>query len=160
LPADVPCLPGSSLSTTQSGYDDPRGCQVSRWPFSSGHLWTRTIYCRLSRAGVACRYRPGVVPKVSCSIHLWIHNYLQYLRARCDAKPDNLDAGGARLRSQIKTELLINSWDPGILWTDFGVRADIIVSLLANMSRLHPKHTSIAFHIQFPKGRHLSAFIS
>ena len=47
---------------------------------------------------------------------------------RCDAKPDNLDAGNARLRNHKKTEFLINSWDPGTLWTDFGVHADIVVS--------------------------------
>jgi hypothetical protein len=27
-----------------------------------------------------------------------------------------------------KNEYLINNWDPGTLWTDFGVRADIVVS--------------------------------
>lgn len=73
LQADVPCLPGSRLSTTQSRYDDTGGCEVSRWPFSSRHLWTRTIYCRLSGTGVACCYHPGVVSEVSCSIHLWIN---------------------------------------------------------------------------------------
>ncbi|KAF8490678.1 hypothetical protein F5888DRAFT_1807962 [Russula emetica] len=57
---------------------------------------------------------------------VWLAAIVQGWCPKCDAKPDNLDAGGARLRSQIKTELLINSWDPGILWTDFGVRADII----------------------------------
>ena len=74
---------------------------------------------------------------------------------RCDAKPDNLDAGGARLRSQIKTEFLINNWEPGVLWTDFGVRADIVVSLLADMSFLRSEHTQIlAIHILLPTGRH------
>jgi hypothetical protein len=55
---------------------------------------------------------------------------------RCDAKPANLDAGGARSRSQRKTEFLIDNWDAGILWTDFGVRADIVVSLSAELSLL------------------------
>jgi len=71
---------------------------------------------------------------------------------RCDAKPDNLDAKGARLRSQIKTEYLINSWDSGILWTDFGVRADITVSLSVDMYLMHPEHISIAVHVRFPAG--------
>jgi hypothetical protein len=74
LQTDVPCMPGSSLSTTQSWYDDTRGCEVSRWPLSSRRLWTRPVYCRLSRAGVACCYRPGVVPEVRCSIHSQINN--------------------------------------------------------------------------------------
>jgi hypothetical protein len=76
LPADVPCLPGSRISTTQSRYDDAGGGEVSRWPFPPCHLWIGSIYCRLSRAGVACCYRPGVVSEVSCSTHLWISNLL------------------------------------------------------------------------------------
>lgn len=59
---------------------------------------------------------------------------------RCDANPENLDAGGARLRSQRKTEFLISNWDPGTLWTDFGVRADIVVSLPAEIYYLLPEH--------------------
>jgi hypothetical protein len=34
---------------------------------------------------------------------------------------------GARYHE--KTDFLIGTWDPGILWTDFGVRADIVVRL-------------------------------
>ena len=52
---------------------------------------------------------------------------------RCNAKPENLDAGNARLRSHEKTEFLINNWDAGTLWTDFGVHADIVVSLILNV---------------------------
>jgi hypothetical protein len=39
-----------------------------------------------------------------------------------------LDAGNARSRNQRKNEFLIENWDPGALWTDFGIRADITVS--------------------------------
>jgi hypothetical protein len=52
---------------------------------------------------------------------------------RCDAKPDNLDAGNARLRNRKKTKFLIDNWEPGTLWTDFGVRADIVVGLWCYM---------------------------
>lgn len=79
---------------------------------------------------------------------------------RCDAKPDNLDAGDAHLRSQIKTEFLVNNWNPGILWTDFGVRADIVVSLLADMSLPRPERAPIAIHIWFPARQHSRAFVS
>jgi hypothetical protein len=47
---------------------------------------------------------------------------------RYDAHPKNLDAAGAR-QTHAKTDFLISSWDPGTLWTDFGIRADIVVSL-------------------------------
>jgi hypothetical protein len=49
---------------------------------------------------------------------------------RSDTKPDNLDVGNSRLWNQIKTEFLINNWDPGTLWTDFGVHTDIVVRFL------------------------------
>jgi hypothetical protein len=53
---------------------------------------------------------------------------------RCDAHPKNLDAPGARRRTHAKTDFLISSWDPSTLWTDFGVRADIVVSLMYYVS--------------------------
>ena len=97
-------------------------------------------------------HRPRVVSEVSRSIYLQISVLLVCDSGRCDAKPDNLDAKGARLRSQIKTKFLINSWDSGILWTDFGVRADIVVSVLVNVSLLRPERTSTAIHVRFPAG--------
>ena len=48
---------------------------------------------------------------------------------RCDAHPKNLDAGGARQRNHEKMDFLIGAWDPGTLWDDFGIRADIVVGL-------------------------------
>ena len=56
------------------------------------------------------------------------------MECRCDANPDNLDAGGAISRSHIKTEVLIDNWDPNALWTDFGIRTDIVVSLSFSIS--------------------------
>jgi len=48
---------------------------------------------------------------------------------RCDAHPNDLDAEDTRRRSHQKTEFLINSFDPGVLWDDFGLRSDIEVCL-------------------------------
>ena len=48
---------------------------------------------------------------------------------RCDGHPDDLDADDTRRRSHQKTGFLINTFDPGILWDDFGVRSDIMVRL-------------------------------
>jgi hypothetical protein len=49
---------------------------------------------------------------------------------RCEAHPDDLDADGARLRTQTKTEALVMCFDPGILWDEYGIRADIVVRIL------------------------------
>ncbi|KAH9983602.1 hypothetical protein BJV74DRAFT_878857 [Russula compacta] len=47
---------------------------------------------------------------------VWLATIVQGWCLKCDACPDNLDA----------PDFLISAWDPGILWTDFGVCADIV----------------------------------
>ena len=47
---------------------------------------------------------------------------------RCEAKLENLDALGSHWQSHKKTRLLIEYFDPGILWKEFGIYADIKVS--------------------------------
>ena len=51
------------------------------------------------------------------------------LRHRCDAHPNDLDAEDTRRQSHQKTEFLINCFNPGVLWDDFGVRSDVVVCL-------------------------------
>lgn len=46
---------------------------------------------------------------------------------RCDAHPDSLDNPEARQRSHAKTDFLISSFSPGVLWDDYGIRADVTV---------------------------------
>ncbi|KAJ7175243.1 hypothetical protein C8R43DRAFT_1201966 [Mycena crocata] len=58
---------------------------------------------------------------------VWLAAIVQNWCPKCDAHPDNLDGGGARLRTQSKTEALIKCFDPGILWDEYGVRSDVIV---------------------------------
>ena len=48
--------------------------------------------------------------------------------SRCDAKPTNLDGPGSHRRSHEKTDFLIKTFDPGILWDDYGIKHDIVVS--------------------------------
>ncbi|KAJ7648519.1 hypothetical protein B0H17DRAFT_1215571 [Mycena rosella] len=48
------------------------------------------------------------------------------LVSQCDVLPDHLDDEGARLRTQTKTNTLIMCFDPGILWDDYGIHADIV----------------------------------
>ncbi|GLB38138.1 hypothetical protein LshimejAT787_0500030 [Lyophyllum shimeji] len=43
---------------------------------------------------------------------------------KCDARPDCLDDPALR-RSHAKTEFIISCFDPGILWTDYGIRTDV-----------------------------------
>jgi len=54
--------------------------------------------------------------------------HCNWLCGRCDAHPNNLDRGGAHWQNHEKTDFLIGVWDPGILWNDFGIQADIVVS--------------------------------
>ncbi|KAF8203408.1 hypothetical protein K438DRAFT_1964892 [Mycena galopus ATCC 62051] len=57
---------------------------------------------------------------------VWLAAIVQNWCPKCDAHPDRLDAAGARLRNKTKTEVLIECFDPGILWDDYGLRSDIV----------------------------------
>ncbi|KAJ7263263.1 hypothetical protein B0H12DRAFT_987572, partial [Mycena haematopus] len=45
---------------------------------------------------------------------------------RCDAKPHHLDTPGARRRTHKKTDFLITCFDPGTLWDEYGICADVV----------------------------------
>ncbi|KDR70757.1 hypothetical protein GALMADRAFT_214468 [Galerina marginata CBS 339.88] len=57
---------------------------------------------------------------------VWLAGNVYGWCPKCDARPENLDGPGSDRRSHEKTDLLINSFDPGILWDDFGIRNDIV----------------------------------
>ncbi|KAF7359961.1 hypothetical protein MVEN_00723000 [Mycena venus] len=83
---------------------------IARCP--DGH-WRRVIY--------------GIGPYIAdYPEQVWLAAIVQNWCPKCDAHPDNLDAEGARLRTRTKTEALIMCFDPGILWDDYGVRADVM----------------------------------
>ncbi|KAF7324273.1 C2H2-type domain-containing protein [Mycena venus] len=66
-------------------------------------------------------------PKLAKNIEqVWLAAVVQNWCPKCDARPDHLDTDSARLRTRTKTEALIECFDPGILWDDYGVRADIV----------------------------------
>lgn len=96
-----------------------------------------------------------VVPQVSIfpSQSVAILAWPTYDIHRCDANPKNLDADGANPRWQGKTNFLINTWDPGILWSDFGVRSDVLV-LFFFVSTTHCPHIHPleAIHSRLPPG--------
>ncbi|KAH9060394.1 hypothetical protein EDB83DRAFT_2292370 [Lactarius deliciosus] len=45
---------------------------------------------------------------------------------KCDALPTNLDGSRSHYRSHIKTDLLIKTFNPGVLWDDFGLQHNIV----------------------------------
>ena len=72
---------------------------------------------------------------------------------RCTAPPHDLDCEGSCKRSKAKMEFLIGAWEPGTIWTDFGVRADIVVrsyvpKILYQID--HSLHNFIAIHPWVP----------
>lgn len=56
-----------------------------------------------------------------------ISSSLFHMCSRCDALPKNLDGPGNHRRTHEKTDILINKFDPGILWDDYGIHHDIVV---------------------------------
>ena len=47
---------------------------------------------------------------------------------RCNARPKDLDKPGSHHRTHEKTDFLIQNFDPGLLWDEFGIHSDIVVS--------------------------------
>jgi len=78
----------------------------------------------------------GWCPKY-VTILLSVYSLRNHSISRCLAKPNFLDDASARRRTHEKTDFLINSFDPGILWDDFGIRSDVVVSIVV------PAHSSL-----------------
>ncbi|KDQ49560.1 hypothetical protein JAAARDRAFT_186918 [Jaapia argillacea MUCL 33604] len=57
---------------------------------------------------------------------VWLCAIVQGWCPKCNARPEDLDNPSARRRTAAKTEYYINTFDPGILWDDFGIRADVV----------------------------------
>ncbi|KAF8903656.1 hypothetical protein CPB84DRAFT_1845636 [Gymnopilus junonius] len=57
---------------------------------------------------------------------VWLGGIVSNWCPKCDAMPDDLDKPGSHHRSHEKTDLLIKTFDPGILWDEFGIRNDIV----------------------------------
>ncbi len=48
---------------------------------------------------------------------------------RCDAKPNDLDNPESHQRCHEKTDFMIKNFDPGILWSEYRLRNDVVVHL-------------------------------
>ncbi|KAH9997156.1 hypothetical protein BJV74DRAFT_877357 [Russula compacta] len=57
---------------------------------------------------------------------VWLASIVQGWCPKCDAPPDHLDRPNSHRRTHGKTDFLISAWDPGTLWSDFGIRADVV----------------------------------
>lgn len=87
-----------------------------------------------------------LISQITQSRYGWLRLFKGYDILRCDANPKNLDADGANPRWQGKTNFLINTWDPGILWSDFGVRSDVLVHFLFCFHHSLSSHSSTRSH--------------
>ncbi|KAH9974842.1 hypothetical protein BJV74DRAFT_879675 [Russula compacta] len=93
-------------------------------PLKAGMTTPEVVRCP---DGHFCQAIYGLGPYIAdYPEQVWLATIMQGWCPKCDAKPNNLDMGNSHLWSQIKTEFLINNWDPGTLWTNFGVHADIV----------------------------------
>ncbi|TFK19711.1 hypothetical protein FA15DRAFT_659672 [Coprinopsis marcescibilis] len=57
---------------------------------------------------------------------VWLACVVQNWCAKCDAKHDDLNNPNAGRRTHEKTDILLECFDPTILWKSFGVRADVV----------------------------------
>ncbi|KAF5338761.1 hypothetical protein D9611_013338 [Ephemerocybe angulata] len=57
---------------------------------------------------------------------VWLSGIVQGWCPKCRARPDNLDDPNAPRRTHEQTDTLIDTYDPGILWDEYGIREDIV----------------------------------
>lgn len=46
---------------------------------------------------------------------------------RCDTRPGNLDDFSAHQQTHEKTDILLQLFDLGIVWDEYGLRSDVVV---------------------------------
>jgi hypothetical protein len=75
--------------------------------------------------------------------------------SRCTAPANDLDSGQHVRRSQAHAELLVEEFELGMLWDEYGLVGDIVVCLL-RLSTVagSPTVTFLAIHYQFPPSRY------
>ncbi|KAJ3994076.1 hypothetical protein F5050DRAFT_1576335 [Lentinula boryana] len=57
---------------------------------------------------------------------VWLSCIVSGWCAKCMNQPDCLDSDENRPRTELKTNFVINAFDPGIVWDDFGSRSDVV----------------------------------
>jgi hypothetical protein len=69
---------------------------------------------------------------------------------RCNAPPNNLDQPNSHRQTHEKTDFLISAWDPGTLWSDFGICVDIVVRCPPIFQVHILKQALVAIHTWLP----------
>ncbi|KAI9440158.1 hypothetical protein BJY52DRAFT_1206918 [Lactarius psammicola] len=57
---------------------------------------------------------------------VWLTGIVSNWCPKCDVLPTDLDGSGSHQRSHVKTDLLIKTFDPSVLWDNFGLRHNIV----------------------------------
>ena len=73
---------------------------------------------------------------------------------RCNAPLDDFDQPNSRRQTHEKTDFLISTWDPGTLWSNFGIHVDIVVRQPLIFWVHILKQTLVAIHTWLPSCRH------
>ncbi len=103
---------------------------VSRWSFQKGHLQAWPIYCRLSQTGIVDLHHARLVHKVWVPTTHNIQDTPLMNFFRCIAPTNNLDLGWHLRRSQAHTEQSIEDFELGLLWDQYEIVGDVVVSVL------------------------------
>ncbi|KAJ3742712.1 hypothetical protein DFH05DRAFT_1536467 [Lentinula detonsa] len=73
-----------------------------------------------------CRVIYGLGPYITdYPEQVWLSCIVSGWCAKCMNQPDCLDSDKNRPRTKLKTNLVINAFDPRIVWDDFGSRSDV-----------------------------------
>lgn len=98
---------------------------MSRRVFSSCHLWSGPVHCRLSGTGVALLYCEWLVRTVRQSLFLQFEAKNSIYS--CTGCSWDLDGDGVS-RTRHDTDLKVTGLPGDILWDDYGIIADCVVS--------------------------------
>lgn len=101
---------------------------MPRQPLLACGVWAQTIHRRLSRAMFALMYCARMVRKVSvlpCN-----SGYILNQLFRCTAQAKHLDDIDAFPCSQEHSNTLVEMLELGILWDEYGLVGDVVVSAL------------------------------
>src|SRR5882672_8778565 len=101
---------------------------MPRWTLSACSVWAQTIHCRLSRAMFALMYCARMVHKVSVSP--CNSGYILNQIFRCAAQAKHLDDINTFPCSQEHFNALVEMLELGILWDEYGLASDFMVSAL------------------------------
>jgi hypothetical protein len=87
---------------------------------------------------------------------IWVSWYIYMLfLSRCDAQPDNLDDFMAHLWTHEKTDFLCQLFNPSIVWDEYGLQSDVVVSWTISLSDIEiTVNISLAIYSWIPMCRY------